>query len=264
MNRRVLAIAGATVVALVGALMVLVYARNADARAIAAQEAKPVFVSTAVIPAGTSLKDAVNLGLLQPTQVAAKAYPVGALEKVDQTNNDQVAVADVLPGQYVLSAAFGSEKVGTKAISVPPGMVALAVSLQDPARVGNFVTPGSKIVIYQTYGLKKFGTDEASKQFNSLNLKGTSVLLPEVQVIAMGNTTNTVPVQPQAQTDPAQQQAQSGGAMFLVTVAVKPEDALKLVHGINAPYTLYAGLLGNGTKVAGGATDDRSYFGSVK
>ncbi len=260
MNRRVLAIAAATVLALLGAVMVLVYARNADSRAVAGQEAKAVYVSTAVIPAGTSLKDAVNLGLLESTQVAAKAYPVGALTKVDGVNNDDVALADVSPGQYVLAAAFGAEKIGTKAITVPPGQLAVAVSLQDPARVGNFVTPGSHITVYQTYKLVKFGTDEASKQFNELAIKGTSVLLNDVQVIGMGNTTNNAPIQPAAATDGSQTgQVQSAGANFLVTVAVSPADSVRLVHAINAPYTLYAGLLGQGTKVpANLAVDDRT------
>ena len=58
------------------------------------------------------------------------------------------------------------------------------------------------------------------------------------------------------------QQAQSQGAQFLVTVSVSPEEAVRLVHGINAPYTLYAGLLGDNTTVNPGlSTDDRGYFG---
>lgn len=265
MNRRVLAVAAATVIALVGAVLVLMYARNADSRAVAGQAARQVYVSTAVIPAGTSLKDAVNLGLLQQTQVAAKAYPAGALEKVDGVNDDQVALADVTPGQYVLAAAFGAEKLGAKAITVPPGMLAVAVSLQDPQKVGNFVTPGSHITIFQTYKLVKFGTDEASKQFNELDIKGTSVLLPDVQVIGMGNTTNSAPIQPAATTDGSTQQLQSAGANFLVTVAISPADSVKLVHAINAPYTLYAGLLGEGTKVPPAlSTDDRGSAGGAQ
>jgi pilus assembly protein CpaB len=261
MNRRVLAVAAATVIALFGAVMVLVYARNADSRAVAGQEARAVYVTTAVVPAGTSLRDALNLGLLEQTAVAAKAYPVGALSKVDGTNQDSVALADVGPGQYALAAAFGEEKLGTKAITVPPGQLAIAVSLADPAKVGNFVTPGSHITIFQTYKLVKFGSDEATKQFNQLNIKGTSVLLNDVQVIGMGNTTNSSPIQPAAATDGTQAaQPQSPGANFLVTLAVSPADSVKLVHAINAPYTLYAGLLGEGTKVpAALAIDDRGY-----
>ncbi len=80
----------------------------------------------------------------------------------------------------------------------------------------------------------------------------------------MGNTTTSAPIQPAAATDgTAAAQAQSPGANFLVTLAVSPADSVKLVHAINAPYTLYAGLLGEGTKVAGNlAIDDRGYLGS--
>ena len=46
------------------------------------------------------------------------------------------------PGEYLLGARFGTTPVGTKAIEVPAGMLAVSVELKDPARVGTFVTPG--------------------------------------------------------------------------------------------------------------------------
>ena len=260
MNRRVLAIAAATVIALVGALMVFVYARNADNRAVAAQEAKKVYVSTAVIPAGTSLRDA------QPRPPPGdpgrrQGLPRRCPREVDAVNYDDVALADVNPGQYVLAAAFGTEKIQTKTITVPPGMLAMAVSLSDPARVGNFVTPGSHITIFQSYVLKSFETDEKSKQFNSLSVKGTSVLLADVQVIGVGNTTTSARSSRRPRRTPASSRPRAAGASFLVTLAIKPEDAVKLVHAINAPYTLYGGLLGESTKVpATLAIDDRTYL----
>lgn len=264
MGKRVIAIAVATVIALVGALLAFMYARGADQRAIEGQAAKPVYVSTAIVPAGTSLKDALNLGLLQPTQVAAKAFPAGAIQKVDQRNQDLVAVADLPPGQYVLGTAFGQERVGTKAINVPPGKLAVSVSLQAPARVGNFVTPGRHITIFQTYRIKQFGASDEVKAFNDLEIKGTSVLLPDVTVIGMGNTTNSVPVQPSPSPDAAGQQPPQDVGL-LVTLAVTPEEAVRLVHGINAPYTLYAGLLGDNTVVEPRlSTDDRGYFGGTQ
>ena len=249
MGRRVLAIMVAAVLALVGAILVFVYAKNADNRAAEGQQPRNVYVSTAVIPAGTSIKDAVNSKLLQQTVVAAKSEPAGALETVDASNTALIAVSDIAPGQYVLASAFGTAKLGTRAITVPDGMLAISVSLTDPQRVGNFVTPGSHITIFETYKLKKFGTDPASKQFNDLDVHGTSVLLPDAQVIGMGNAALNGAAAQQASTGQGtNQQAQSAGANFLVTVAVTPADSVKLVHAINQ-YSLYAGLRGGDANV---------------
>lgn len=258
MGRRVLAILVAAVLALLGALLVFTYARNADNRAVAGQQPKQVYVTKSVVPAGTTLKDALAQNLIVKTVVAAKSEPVGALESIDKTNESLIAVADVPPGQYLLAAAFGTTKIGTKAIPVPDGMLAISVSLSDPARVGNFVTPGSHISVFETAKLKKFGTDPVSKQFNDLDIKGTAVLLPDAMVIGMGNATTGSAPKP---TETANAQAQSGGASFLVTLAVSPADSVRLVHAINN-YTLYAGLRGSKVTMPPGLqADDTDPFG---
>ena len=132
---------------------------------------------------------------------------------------------------------------------MPSGKVAISVELRDPARVGTFVTPGSHIAIYQTYKLVKLGKDEAAKQFNDLDFHGTNVLLDDVLVIGMGETPLNAP---QASTsdsgkDADGQSKDDNRPGFLVTVAVTPEQSVKLVHSINT-YTLYAGLRGSDVK----------------
>ena len=61
------------------------------------------------------------------------------------------------------------------------------MQLSDPARVGNFVTPGSMLTIFASYKLKQLDTSEESKVFNEQDVRGTSVLLDNIQVIGMGN-----------------------------------------------------------------------------
>ena len=125
----------------------------------------------------------------------------------------------------------------------------MSVQLSDPARVGNFVTPGSMLTLFASYKLKQLDTSEESKVFNEQDVRGTSVLLDNIQVIGMGNTA--------LQAGPAghaERRRGRGGARaeqapsFLVTLAVTPEQATKLVHGINQ-YVLYAGLRGAEVKV---------------
>lgn len=256
MSRRIIALTAAFVLALLGAVLVLLYARGADQRAIADAQPQPVWISTKQVAAGTTLKSAKDQGLVQQTEVAAKGLPVGALQTIDTNNQDLLALADIAPGTYLLSSAFGQTLSAQRSIPVPNGKLAVAVQLTDPQRVGNFITPGSYLTIFATYKEVKFGTSDADKQFNGLGIKGTSVILPKVQVIGMGNVTQLPAATPTAEANNAP--AQSAGAQFLVTVAVTPQEALTLVHSTNN-YTLYAGLQGSDVTVPPGlSTSDRT------
>lgn len=274
MGRRLLALITATVLALVGAVLVLLYVRGADNRALNGQQPQAVYVAEKVVPAGTTLKDAERGGLITKTQVAEKAKPLGALTAVNADNSSLVALAELPPGQIVLSAAFGTERLGQKAITVPPGKVAVSVSLEDPNRVGAFVTPGSTITIYDSYQLEKLGTDDETKQYNELGIQGTSVLLTKVPVIGIGTTSLagavTRPTQTESDGKVAAPTTNTPVQSFLVTVAVTPQESLKLVHAIqHSPNTqnnpakhIYFALEGPDTTVPPGLqTDDFKYHG---
>jgi pilus assembly protein CpaB len=248
MGRRLLAIGAATLIALVGVLSVLLYANRADARAVARQQPKAVYVATAVVPSGTTLKDAVRSGLLKQTTVAAKGLPVGALTAVTDDNSRLVAVIDIPPGEYVQESRFGRTPVGRKAIEVPGGMVAVSVQLSDPARVGTFVTPGTHLLIFDSYKIKSLEDSKQAKALNAADVKGTSVLLDDVLVIAMGQSALNPGTPTAGGSNGSNQNAQQNTAGFLVTVAVSPKDAVRLVHGINTG-TLYAGLRGADVKM---------------
>jgi pilus assembly protein CpaB len=143
-----------------------------------------------------------------------------------------VALSDIAAGTFVVASRFGTTPTGSKAIQVPDGQVAVSVLLPDPARVGTFVTPGSRIVIYDTY----------NKDLPPAGLK-TQVLLDDVLVIAVGQTSLTPTASPTA--SPNGQSQASAGA--LLTVALAPDSAAKLVQAIQTGI-LYAGLNGAGTK----------------
>lgn len=254
MGKRILAVGAAVLLALLGAALVLVYAMRADERALAGQQPERVYVVSETVPAGTSLKEALRLELIEPTQVARAGLPAGALQAVDPSNQELLALYDIPAGTYLLGSSFGTQPLGQKAIEVPDGMLAVSVELSDPGRVGTFVTPGSRIAIFNTYKIKMVGDSEEEKAFNDADIHGTSVLLDDVLVLAMGQSSLT-PAQPQSQAENAD--AEDGGpagvneqtARFLVTVAVTPEQATRLVHSIQQ-YQLYAGLRSDGLEIA--------------
>lgn len=255
MGRRILAIIVAAVLALVGGVMVLLYARNADQRAVSAASPKTVYTSSLQIPAGTSIRDALRLQMLTETQIPANGVPAGALTQVTEENASLLALTDIPQGQYVLAASFGDTPVGQRLIQVPTGKLAVSVALSDPARVGSFVTPGSFLTVFATHPVATKGASETDAGM------ATSVLLDNIQVIGIGGTPlqGGVATAP-AEGDPAATEQQQG-ASFLVTLAVTPEQATKLVHAVNQ-YTLYAGLRGSEVKVNPNLeTTDQNVFG---
>jgi len=237
MGRRVMAVLAAVVVGLIGVISVLFYANGADARAVADQRPQTVFVARQLVPSGTTAADALAKGLMVPTQIAAKGVPAGALTKVDEATGRLLALSDIAPGEFVVASRFGTTPLGQKSIQVPDGQVAISVSLSDPARVGAFVTPGSRIVIYDTYTPGAAGAAAGA----AAATKQTRVLLDDVLVIAVGSTSLT----PAANANSGGQAQAASGA--LVTVALPPHTAAKLVHGIQTG-TLYAALRGTDTR----------------
>ena len=237
MGRRVIAVLAAVVVGLIGVGAVLIYAMGADSRAVAGQQTQTIFVAADRIPSGTTAADAVARGLMVPTRIAAKGVPVGALTKVDATNGKLMAVTDINAGEFVIASRFGKTPTGLKAIQVPDGQVAVSVSLTDPGKVGSFVTPGSHIVVYDTY------LPAAAATAAGGTTKQTRVLLPDALVIAVGTT----PLSPGASATAAPGgQGQASNTAALVTVALPPDAAARLVHGIQTG-TLYAALRGTDT-----------------
>ena len=136
MARRVIAIAAAVMLAIVGVVAVVLYANGADQRAISGAQPRTVYVSQQVVPAGTSLSEAVTRGLVVATNLPAKSVPTGVLTAITDDNKNLLAVTDIAAGEYVQSARFGTTPQGSQALRVPAGQIAVTVQLIDPAKVG--------------------------------------------------------------------------------------------------------------------------------
>lgn len=244
MKRRVIAVLVAALLAVVGIVLLLLWVSKADERALEEQQPTDVYIATQTIPSGTTLKDAERKELLELTQVPAKSVPTGALTSIGVENSQLLALSDITPGEVLLDARFGTTPTGDRAIEVPPGMLAVAVELSDPARVGQFVTPGSHITIYRQTKMVSLEDTPRADKINEQDFRSTEVLLGDVLVIGMGDTALSAPSAP-SEDEEAQPQGQPS---FLVTVAVTPEQSLRLVHeAING--VMYAALRGSDVDV---------------
>jgi pilus assembly protein CpaB len=226
--------------------------RGADHLAVADERPHTMLIAQGHVPAGTSPADAVAKGLIASTQDAARRVPVRSLGKADEATGKLVAFTDIAPGEFVLASRFGATPLGPNAIQVPDGQVALSVWLSDPAGVGALVTPGSRIVIYDTHA-------PAANSDTAAMAKQTQVLLDDVLVIALGSTSLT-PLGNGAPPANGAGQAQAATTGGLVAVALPPDTAVKLLHGIQKGI-LSAGLRGTDTKANHGqiVTDAKTF-----
>lgn len=242
MGRRVIALVAAALVAIFGVVAMLVYVNGADRRAVINADPQRVYITEKVVPAGTTLAQALESKWIVETVVAAKSKPIGALTEVDDAKKKLVAITDIGLGEFVLAGRFGEKVSAQSALPVPSGMVGISVQLAAPEGVNEFPTPGSHLVLYTTYETKVQATGNAEAP-GGQDVKETSVLLADVLVIGVNRTTAPQPG-PTAVGGDAPSKADS----VVYTLALSPVDAQRVVQGMRAT-TMYAGLLGEGAKV---------------
>lgn len=210
----------AALLALVTGALVLAYTLGADNRALQGATSSEAYVTTGTLPVGESLKDALDAGLIKLQAFPSSAIPETAVSKVDDTNGSLVATSALAEGQLVLTSYFDSANSLAHGLQVPDGQVALTLNLEDSAHVGSFLTPGSEVVLYDTFQVNLGATV----------IEKTGVLLPKVLVLAVGNSVT-----------PSNQDSKSSA---LVTIAVTPAES---VHVVQAAQTgkVYFALLGS-------------------
>jgi pilus assembly protein CpaB len=249
MGRRVMAIVAALLVALLGASGVVFYAQHADARAVAGQATQRVLIAQAPVPQGTTARDALARKLIVAQTVVSRGVPVGALSEVTGTTASLVATSAISAGEIVLASRFGQP---TKQVAptgpVPDGQIAITVNLPDPERIAPLLAPGSHIVIYDTFNPRKSAPvvpDGGKLQHAPPLMRATRVLFDDVSVIAVGSAQVRSPgtSTPSGTPTPAPSTDAAAVPSALVTVALPPAEALRLVHAVQTG-TLYCGLRG--------------------
>jgi len=238
--KRWLPILLAVLLAVVAAGLVFFWIRGAEQRAVEEQQPVTVLVSTSTIPRGIALGDAVAGGLAQQTQVPANTVPAGAITGVTADNTSLLALSNVNAGQILLSTNFVSELPDISPVAIPDGLMAISIEMGDVQKVGNFLRPGSEVVIFNSYSGS--GTTDANGNTSSADLT-TRVLVDRAVVLGIGETASTPATNPDG--TPATITPSS-----LITLGVDQSEAEKIIQASQTG-SLYFGLLGNGTDVTG-------------
>lgn len=175
MDRRKVLLITAAVIAVLGTLLVFLYVRGADNRAAEQYQAVKVLRADQQIDPGETVASAQAAGKIKLGTVAQGQVLPGALTDLSSVSG-QVANTTIYPGEQIIASKFGATGSGT-ALTIPKGKMAVSVNLTDPARVAGFVNPGDKVSVFmQGTGLGSAGPF-------------SRMLLPEVEVIAVGTTT---------------------------------------------------------------------------
>lgn len=210
MKSRLLAGAAAVVLALVGAILMVTYARGADQRAVQDLEPVPVLMVKAAIPAGTPVESmSASLAL---EQLPATAVTGSALTSLDGSAG-MVAAVDLIPGeQLVAERLIAPEDVQAQgATDVPAGLQEVSFEIEPKRVVGGRINPGDHVGVFLTFDS---GADKAKPADATTQLTVRKVLVTAVQ---------RSPQPPEQSAD-----AIPSGVLML-TVAVNDVDAGKIV-----------------------------------
>jgi pilus assembly protein CpaB len=233
MGRRTILLLVAAIIAMVGAGMVFLYVQGADNRAKEEQQPVAVLKAVATIEPGETLAQAQQAGKIEQSDVPLEQMLDGAMDSIGE-NGTLVALTRVYPNEQITSSKFGTAGE-QNALTMPKGSFAISVNLSDTGRVAGFVSPGSRVALFLNGAIGANGE------------QGTRLLLPEVQVIAVAQTTVTTATT----TTPAGDQTTESLPRTLFTLAVDQAQAEKVMFASTAG-ELSFGLLNDESKVAPG------------
>jgi pilus assembly protein CpaB len=171
--RRVIAAVVAILLAVVGFILVVNYASNADERAIEDMETNDVLVAVDTIPQGTSAEDLTDLVEIQAVprrfQVTRPVTDLGDLA-------EQVAVSDISAGEQLQLAGFATPEQlrGLEEVDLPDeaqDLHKVTVPLSTARALGGDVAPGDTVGVFisldATFNSDLFVDENGNVQFNA-------------------------------------------------------------------------------------------------
>jgi pilus assembly protein CpaB len=245
MTRRLIAIVVAIVLAAVGTAGILWYVTSVDKRTQSAIS-DPVTVAVAKdrIPAGTSGAAIREQGLVVFQQMPKGVVPLDdVLSAIGPELDTLVLTAPVERGYLVTRPMFGETSQVTSGLPLASGRMAVTVQTSAPGQVAGYVREGAFVAIFTTYKL-------VDEQGDETNRTRTKVLLPKVQVLAVGENTGGGNGNGSEATNSTGTPS-SDEASLLITVAVTQTEAERLILALNTG-SLYLGLLTESIDVKAG------------
>lgn len=228
LQRNVMAAAATALFAVVGVLLLVSYIQSEEQDAAAARALQPVMVATAPIQSGTTL----NVLLTEePSRISVQEVPVdaiaaGAFISLEQlsTYEELQAVGELMinaelsTGEQLLSGRVSpieSYSRRVSPVSVPADHHQLTLSLPPNRALGGLVRSGDRVSVVASFN-GGAGIDTTT----AMILSSIEVVNVQVEDMIRGEEVAVDPDQPLL--------APTG--LYLITVAVTPEELTKLIY----------------------------------
>jgi pilus assembly protein CpaB len=231
-----LTIVVAVVLAAVGTVAVLAYVHQANTRAVEGLKVVNVIVAQSAIPSGTPSGQALRDGLLSSQKLPVASVPADAVRSITPDLAGLVTSAAVQSGQLLLRPMLVAAAQVTGGVAIPKGMVAVTIQMCLTEAVAGYITAGSEVAVFDTFGSKSLNVQETcqvSHQAQAVGAVRTAVVLPKVEVLSVGPAPSSAQGTSSGSTTTASNgsasPASSQGAV-LVTLAVRQADAERLIQ----------------------------------
>lgn len=167
MKIRIIALAVTLLLLASGFALVTSYVSNADARAVAGQEAREVYLVSAPIPKGTSVEEFGEYVKL--ATVPAATVPDDSVASLEDKKG-LVAAVNLQPGEQVLASRLvnPSELEAPGTVPVPKGAQELTLTLGSAQVVGGQVKAGDKVGVYITFEEDRDGKKKTAKRLDKV------------------------------------------------------------------------------------------------
>jgi pilus assembly protein CpaB len=227
---KTIAVVLALLLAAAATIAIFLYVQGIEERAFEDAELVEVFVAQGPIEAGTTAGEAGDAGLIARDTTPRGNVPVGAITQLEQIEG-LVAVDRVLTGEILLRERWGSQEDVSVAFEIPEGFEAIAVEVGIPPGVAGYIRSGDRVSLIATVEAPgTTTTDDEGTVTEEAGEVRSQYLLQGIEVLAVGQRTIE-----------AEGEAAPQGSV-LMTVALEPEDAERLVFAINNA-SLYFTLL---------------------
>lgn len=151
MNRKILGLVGALLLAALGTVMIVAYVNGADERALEGQQTVDVLVVNKVVPPGTPAEQLSDY-------VATKAMVKQAVIESAVTDLDslegRVSAQTLVPGEQLAPSKFvdaSAFRAGGAGVRIPKGLLQTTVRLDAERAVGGTLTPGVKVAVTASF-----------------------------------------------------------------------------------------------------------------
>lgn len=212
MIRRLVIALVALLFATVGGVLTFLYASAADARAMARMEPTQVLVVAEPIEAGTSA-DAIARSVAVTELPAAAVVPGGVTDLADIAGLE--LIADLQPGEQLLSSRFVAPEAVPDEVEVPANMHQLSIQLEPRRVIGGVLEPGDTVGLFLSGSVTGGGAT-----VDQTHLILHKVLVLDVQGAA-GVTTD----------ENGEEVEQEAAESLMVTLALSAPDAERVVFG---------------------------------